>query len=122
MVKINVKAVLLDFGGTLAYSHRPTWSKYEKNLLSTLQNHGHPITLDQLRVALDKLYIGNTQGAFKDYTHYWTIFIKQQNMSPQPNLVKNLEAVRKQAIIKLYRLYNRVIPTLSILHEKYVWH
>jgi HAD superfamily hydrolase (TIGR01549 family) len=119
MVKINVKAILLDFGGTLAYSHQPTWNKYEKNLLSTLQNHGHPITLDQLRVALDKLYLGNTQGAFKDCTQYWTTFIKQQNMSPQPNLVRNLEAVRKRAISKLYRLYNRAIPTLSELREKY---
>jgi hypothetical protein len=82
MVKINVKAILLDFGGTLAYSHRLTWNKYEKNLMSTLQNNGHPITLDQLRVALDRLYLGNTQGAFKDYTQYWTTFIEQENMSP----------------------------------------
>jgi HAD superfamily hydrolase (TIGR01509 family) len=40
-------------------------------------------------------------------------------MSPQPNLIKNLEVMREQAISKLYRLYNRVIPTLSELHEKY---
>jgi HAD superfamily hydrolase (TIGR01549 family) len=119
MVKINVKAILLDFGGTLAYSHQPTWNDYEKNLLSRLQNHGHPITLGQLRVALDKLYLGNTQGAFKDYTQYWTTFIEQENMSPQPILVDNLEGVRKRVLSKLYRLYSRAIPTLSELHEKY---
>jgi HAD superfamily hydrolase (TIGR01549 family) len=119
MSKINVEAILLDFGGTLAYSHQSTWNKYEKNLLSTLKNHGHPTTLDQLRTALDKLYRGNTQGKFKDYTQYWTTFIKQQNMPPQTNLAKDLEAVRKQAISRPYILYNRVIPTLSELHEKY---
>lgn len=119
MAKINVKAILLDFGGTLAYSHQPTWNKCQKNLLSTLKNHDHSITLDQLRLALDKLYRGNTQGEFKDYTQYWTTFAKQQNMSPQANLFKDFEAVRKHAISKLYRLYNRVIPTLSELHEKY---
>jgi putative hydrolase of the HAD superfamily len=40
-------------------------------------------------------------------------------MSPQPNLVRNLEAMRKRAISKLYRLYNRALPTLSELREKY---
>lgn len=119
MAKINVKAVLLDFGGTLAYSHLSTWNKYEKNLMATLRNHGHPMTLSQLRGALDKLYIGNTQGEFKTYLQYWTTFIKQKNMPPQTNLVNDLEAVRKQTISNLYRLYNRVIPTLSELHEKY---
>lgn len=119
MLKFNVKAVLLDFGGTIAYSHQPTWNKYEKALLLTLKNHGHAISLAQLRTALDRLYIGNTQGKFKDYTQYWTTFVKQQNMPTQTNLVKDLETVRKQATSKLYRLYNRVIPTLSELHEKY---
>jgi HAD superfamily hydrolase (TIGR01509 family) len=119
MVKINAKAILLDFGGTLAYSHQPTWNKYEKTLLSTLKNHGHTITIDDLRLALDKLYTGNTQGEFKDYTEYWTTFVKQQYMPTRTSLVKDLEAVRKQAIGKLYRLYNRVLPILSELHEKY---
>ena len=119
MAKINVKAILLDFGGTLSYSHQPTWNKYEHDLLSTLRNHGHAITIRQLRESLDKLYIGNTQGEFKDYAQYWATFVKQQNMLQQTNLVKDLEAVRKQTISKLYRLYNRVLPTLSELHEKY---
>jgi HAD superfamily hydrolase (TIGR01509 family) len=119
MFKFNVKAILLDFGGTLAYSHQSTWNKYEKNLLSTLKNHGHPTTLAQLRTALDKLYRGNTQGKFKSYAQYWTTFVKQQNMPPQTSLVKDLETVRKQTFSKLYKLYNRVIPTLSELHEKY---
>ena len=119
MPKFNVKAVLLDFGGTIAYSHQPTWNKYEKALLLTLKNHDHPTTLGQLRIALDRLYIGNTQGKFKNYTQYWTTFVKQQNMPTQTNLVKDLETVRKQAIGRLYRLYNRVIPTLSELHRKY---
>lgn len=119
MAKIKVKAILFDFGGTIAYSHQPTRNKYEQDLLSTLENHGHPITLSQLRGALDKLYIGNTQGEFKNYTQYWTTFVKQQNMHPQTNLVKDLEAVRKRTISKLYRLYNRVVPTLSEFHEKY---
>jgi putative hydrolase of the HAD superfamily len=119
MSKINVKAILLDFGGTLAYSHPSTWNKYERALLLTLKNHGHSISLAQLRVALDKLYIGNTQGEFKDYTQYWTTFVRQQNMPPKTNMVKDLKAARKQAISKLYRLYNRAIPTLIELHEKY---
>jgi hypothetical protein len=82
MLKPNVQAVLLDFGGTIAYSHQPTWKKYEKTLLLTLKNHGHPTNLAQLRTALDKLYIPNTQGKFKNYTHYWTTLLKQQNIPP----------------------------------------
>jgi HAD superfamily hydrolase (TIGR01549 family) len=117
--KINVKAILLDFGGTLAYSHQPTWNKYQKALLLTLKNHGHPTTPDHLRTALDKLYIRNTQGKFKNFTQYWTTFALQQNMLTQTNLVKDLEAVRKQEFRTLYRLYNHAIPTLSQLHEKY---
>jgi len=119
MVKINVKTILLDFGGTLAYSHQPTWHEYEKNLQSTLKNHEHPNSLAQLRTALDNIYTANTTGKYKNYTQYWTTFLKQQNIPPQTNLIKDLETVRKQAISRLYRLYARAIPTLSQLHDKY---
>ncbi len=119
MLKLNVQAVLLDFGGTIAYSHQPTWKEYQKTLLLTLKNHGYPISLQQLKTALDKLYIPNTQGKFKNYTHYWTTLLKRQNIPPQTSLIKNLETTRKQSINKLYRLYNHTIPTLTELQEKY---
>jgi putative hydrolase of the HAD superfamily len=119
MDKFNVKAILLDLGGTLTCSHQPTWNKYEKTLLSTLKNHNHPINLTQLRTALDKLYIRNTTGKFKNYTQYWTTFIKQQNIPQQTSLIKDLETARKQTISKLYRLYNHVIPKLCELHERH---
>jgi putative hydrolase of the HAD superfamily len=119
MLKPNIQAILLDFGGTIAYSHQPTWKKYEKTLLLTLKNHGHPTNPAQLKMALDRLYIPNSQGKFKNYTHYWATLLKQQNIPPHPNLIKNLEITRKQAINKLYRLYNHTIPTLTELQEKY---
>jgi HAD superfamily hydrolase (TIGR01549 family) len=119
MLKPNIQAVLLDFGGTIAYSRPPTWKKYEKTLLLTLKNHGHTTNLTQMRMALDKLYIPNTQGKFKNYTQYWTTFLKKQNIPPQTSLIKNLETTRKQSINKLYRLYNHTIPTLAELEEKY---
>jgi hypothetical protein len=122
MDKINVKAILLDFGGTLAYTHRPTWNKYEKNLLSTLQNHGHPITLDKVKAVLDKLYIGNTQGAFKDFTQYWITFIKQQNMSPQPNLLKNLETFENKQSANSTDCTTAQYPHFPNSMKNTVWH
>jgi HAD superfamily hydrolase (TIGR01509 family) len=120
MSKINVKAILLDFGGTLAYSHQPTWNKYERTLLFTLKSHGHPITLGQLRVALDKLYIRNTQGKFEDYTQYWTTFLNQQHILPDATIIQELDNTRKQTIRQLYRPYPRATQTLSKLHKRYL--
>jgi putative hydrolase of the HAD superfamily len=119
MPKFNVKAVLLDFGGTLVHSHEPTWQKYTRTLTLTIKNHGHPINLEQLNGDLDKVYIPNTQGKFKDYTQYWTTFLNQQHIWPDATIIQELDNIRKQTIRQLYRPYPRAIQTLSKLHQKH---
>jgi HAD superfamily hydrolase (TIGR01549 family) len=119
MAKFNVKAVLLDFGGTLVHSHPPTWQKYMRTLLLTLKNHEHPLSPTQLNAGLDRLYMKNTRGKFKDYTQYWTTFLKQQHIPTQSTLIHDLENTRKQTIRRLYRPYPKAIQTLSKLHQKY---
>jgi HAD superfamily hydrolase (TIGR01549 family) len=119
MPKFNVKAVLLDFGGTLVHSHEPTWQEYMRTLTLTIKNHGHPISLAQLSTGLDKLYIPNTQGKFKDCTQYWTTILKQQHIRPDATIIQELDNIRKQTVPQLYRPYAHAIQTMSKLQKRY---
>jgi HAD superfamily hydrolase (TIGR01509 family) len=119
MTKFNVTTVLFDFGGTLAYNQEPVWQKYKWTLLSTLKDHGHRMNLERLNKRFDKLYIRNSQGKFKNYEQFWTVFLKEENMAKEKTLIEGLENARRKTIRYLFKAYPRAVQTLTKLQKTY---
>jgi len=116
---MNLKGILIDFGGTLAYVNPNAYNQYENMLVATLNKHGHSTCLEEVDSTLAKLYKGNTSGEFKTPRQYWTTFLRDEGIAAEQKLVRDLDAVRKHLWTKAFVLYDDVLPTLSSLREKY---
>jgi putative hydrolase of the HAD superfamily len=116
---MNLKGILIDFGGTLAYVNPNTYNQYENMLVATLKKHGHSTCLEEVDSTLAKLYKRDTSGGFNDLEQYWETFLKEQGITAENKLERDLDAVRKHLWTKAFRLYDHVFLTLSSLREKY---
>jgi HAD superfamily hydrolase (TIGR01509 family) len=117
--RLSIKGVLVDFGNTLAYVDGEGNRRYEQAILSILKRHGCKLRLDDVDSTLTTLYRKSSKGEMKNIEEFWTMFIKNLNVPKRETLIRHLEEVRKRLLIKAFKLYDGVFPTLLVLRKKY---
>lgn len=117
--RLNIKAVLVDFGGTLAYVDEKENKTYHESILSILNKHGINPTLDDLETVLGSLYTISSRGEFKSLDEFWAFFLGQMSIPAHDTLVSDVEEVRRHFFFKIFELYEGVFQTLSAMQRKY---
>lgn len=116
---MRFKGVLIDFGGTLAYLDELENRRCEKALVSKLREHGYERHLKDLASALASVYVRSTKGELKTAREFWNPVLTKLRIPAQPDLIREMEAVRNNHAPTTWKLYDRVLPVLTILHKKY---
>lgn len=116
---MNLKGVLIDFGGTLAHVDKNENIKYEETLLSVLRKHGYRPRFEDVDSTLACLYGDSSKGDFRNLREFWMAFLKKLSIPREEKLIEDLEGVRSRLLVGVFKLYEGVFPTLSILQEKY---
>lgn len=116
---MTIKAVLIDFGGTLAHVYEEGNKAYEESILSVLKEHGYNPTSDFLEIALRSAYGISSKGEFKNLSEFWTSFLEKMGLPVSDTLIKDLEGVRQHFFFNIFRLYEGVLQTLTTLRRKY---
>lgn len=117
--RLNIKAVLVDFGGTLAHVDEKENKIYKESILSALNKHGHNPTFDDLEAVLGCLYAVSSRGKFKSLDEFWTFFLGKMGIPAHVTLISDVEEVRHHFFFKVFELYEGVFQTLSALQRKY---
>jgi HAD superfamily hydrolase (TIGR01509 family) len=117
--RLSIKGVLIDFGNTLAYVDEEGNRKYEQAILSILKRHGCKLRLPDVDSTLAAFYGKSSRGEMKNIEEFWRIFIEKLNVPQKESLIRDLEEVRKRLLVKAFKLYDGVFPTLLVLVRKY---
>jgi HAD superfamily hydrolase (TIGR01549 family) len=116
---LTYKGVLVDFGDTVAYVDEVAFREYEKALVMVLKKYGYRRRLKDVASALASIYMKSTKGELKTPQEFWNLMLAKLKISKQSELPDILQAVRNNHEIMMWRLYDKVPATLSILHKKY---
>jgi HAD superfamily hydrolase (TIGR01509 family) len=116
---LNLKGILIDFGDTLAHVDKDENTRYEEALLSVLRKHGYRPTFEDVDSTLTDLYGDSSKGGFRNLRQFWTAFLRKLSIREQEALIKDFEEVRSRLLVRVFKLYEGVFPTLSILQKKY---
>lgn len=116
---MGFKGVLIDFGGTLAYVDEKTKTRYEKKLLSTVEKCGYQRNLSDLTSNLADTYGNSTKGELKNLREFWDLFLRKLEIPRKTAIVDGLEKVRRAYVASVFRLYDKALPTLSVLQMRY---
>ena len=118
-MNLNVKGVLIDFGGTLAFLDETENRKYEEALISTLKKHGNERQLKDLTSVLADLYLSSTDGKMKSPQEFWSQALKKLRVPERKELLDDLEEVRSNHAPSMWRLFDGVPAILPALESKY---
>ena len=116
---MGIKGILIDLGDTLMFIDEKKNQKYVKGLLSILNKHGSTCSVDDLAMHLSNLYYSSSKGEFKNHNEYWKFLLTSLKLPFGPQLVNELEKFWNQNHQTLFKLYDRVVPVLVSLQQKY---
>jgi putative hydrolase of the HAD superfamily len=116
---LRFKAVLIDFGGTLAYLDPVENRRYEEALVSTLETQGYKRDLNDISSILADIYVSSTKGEQKTPEEFWNVVLRKLEVPPRQDLVNELEAVRSSHMSSIWKPYNGVLSALAALRKKY---
>lgn len=116
---MNFKAVLIDFGGTLAYLDEVENKRYEEALILTLKKYGYERRLKDLASVLASIYVSSTKGELKTLQEFWSLVLRKLKIPERPELTDGLENVRNSHAATMWKLYDGVLAALAILKKKY---
>ena len=118
-MRLNLKGVLIDFGGTLALLDETENGKYEAALVSTLRKHGHERQRKELTSVLADMYLCNTEGKLKSLQEFWSQVLRRLRVPERQELIDELEKVRSNHAPSVWKLYDGVLQNLPVLQSKY---
>lgn len=113
------KGVLIDFGDTLAYLNEIKFGEYEAELAATLGKYGYKRQLKDLSEILASIYWDSSKGELKTLQEFWGQMLRKLRIPERPELADALRAVGNNHATMMWKLYDGVFETLTILQEKY---
>jgi len=116
---MTFKGVLIDFGGTLAYLDEVKNREYEAILVAKLKKLGYETSLEDLASVLASIYANSTKGELKTLQEFWGLVLKKLKIPEQEELIDILQDIRSDRSTTMYKLFDKVPATLSILQKKY---
>lgn len=117
--RLTLKGVLIDFGSTLAYLDEAENRSYETALVSKLSQYGYKRHLEDLDSALASVYVISTRGELKSLQEFWSLILKKLRIPDNQELMDRMEDVRIGHVAAMWKLYDKVLPTLFSLQKKY---
>jgi HAD superfamily hydrolase (TIGR01509 family) len=112
------KGVLIDFGGTLAYLDEVEFREYEEALVVALKKYGYERCLKDVASVLAGIYLKSSKGELKTPREFWNLMLVKLDISEQSGLTDILQSVRNNHETMMWKLYDEVPATLSILQKK----
>jgi putative hydrolase of the HAD superfamily len=116
---LTYKGVLIDLGDTIAYVDEVEFREYEKALVVALEKYGHKRCLEDIASALASVYMESSKGKLKTSQEFWSLMLAKLKISERSELPDILQAVRNNHEMAMWKLYDGVPTTLSVLHKKY---
>jgi putative hydrolase of the HAD superfamily len=116
---MNVKALMIDFGDTLAYVNETRSKGYTGELWSAVREGGYNSSFSQFEELWGKTLRQSSKGQVKSFSALWRLLLTELSMHENATLMKQLDRIRKTHSNNLFRLYERVPQTLSELQKKY---
>ena len=116
---MNFKAVLIDFGGTLAYLDEVENRRYEETLVATLKKYGYERHLSEVDSVLASICVNSTKGELETLQEFWSLVLRKLRIPERPELIDEMENVRNSNAAAIWKLYDGVFGALSILKKKY---
>jgi putative hydrolase of the HAD superfamily len=113
------KGVLIDFGGTLVYLDEIKFGEYEAALVSTLRKYGYERHLKDLSAVLASIYVNSSKGELKTPQEFWSLVLKKLRIRERSELIDAVQLVRSNYEGTMWKLYDEVLETLTILRKKY---
>jgi len=117
---MNVKAVFLDFGGTLAYGGID-WDEYHRSIRVLLSSLGYDIELDRLKKAikasLQDLQRHRAKGLEKTNEEIYQAALRKVGILADDDVLKSIHEIFKRHYISTF--YPCTEETLKKLAEKY---
>jgi HAD superfamily hydrolase (TIGR01549 family) len=116
---LTYKGVLIDFGDTVAYVDEVEFREYEKALAVALKKYGYKRRLKDIASALASIYMESTKGKLKTSQEFWNLMLAKLKISERSELPDTLQDIRNNHEMMMWKLYDKVPATLSVLHKKY---
>ncbi len=116
---MTFRGILIDFGDTLAYIDDAENREYENVLVSTLKKFGFERHPKNVASVLANLYYSSTKGELKTHQDFWNLMLDKLGVPQQPRLIDALHDVRSTHADTMWKLYPKVLETLTALKEKY---
>ncbi len=113
------KGVLLDFGDTLAYRDEEKFKAYQEAVIATLKKYGYDRSVDTLASAFVDTYLKSSKGELNTSREFWNLMLTKLKIPQIPKLSDRLQRVRHAHDRDMFKLYEGVPTTLSILQKKY---
>jgi HAD superfamily hydrolase (TIGR01509 family) len=117
--RLVFKGVLIDFGGTLAYLDEIKFGEYEAELVATLRKYGYERRLKDLSAVLASIYWDSSKGELKSAQEFWGQMLRKLRIPERLEVTDALQAVGNDHVTAMWKLYDEVFETLTILQEKY---
>ena len=87
--------------------------------MSTLKKYGYERRLKALSSILANIYANSTKGKLKTPKEFWSLMLKKLRIPERPELLDAIQDVRNNHTATMWKLYDEVPETLTILQEKY---
>jgi HAD superfamily hydrolase (TIGR01509 family) len=113
------KGVLIDFGGTLAYLDEVESREYEEALVAALKKYGHERRLEDVTSVLADIYYKSSKGELKALQEFWNLMLAKLKIPEQSGLTDIMQGVRNTHETRMYKMYDKIPQTLSMLQKKY---
>lgn len=116
---MNIKALMIDFGDTLAYVDEPECMRYARELWETLQKQGYGNSFEHFEESWAKTLRQSSKGQAKSFNDLWRLLFTELKTREDALLMKELNAIRRTYSNNLFKLYEAVPQTLSRLKKRY---
>jgi HAD superfamily hydrolase (TIGR01509 family) len=88
-------------------------------LVGTLKKYGYETRLEDLASVLAEVYWRSSRGELKTLQEFWNLMLAELKIPERPGLTKALQGIRNSHEIRMWKLYDEALATLSILQKKY---
>jgi len=116
---MTFKGVLIDFGGTLAYLDEVEVKEYEEALVAALKKYGYERRLEDVASVLADIYYKSSKGELKTSQDFWNLMLAKLKIPEQSGLTDIMQGVRNIHEARMYKMYDKIPQTLSMLQKKY---
>lgn len=115
----KIKALLIDFGDTLAYVDEEEDRGYTTLLWKALSRYGYVGDFHAFKESWDKTLRESSKGLTNSYKSLWKSLLKELNMPEDLSLIRRLDGIRKTRGTNIFKLYGEVSQTLAELQKEY---